>query len=133
MPAKYDQDSTPGVKLLRLFRKFLVDGRRHFQSDLAAEFHCSAQTIIRLTQDIESVIGANLETGTENRRRWYRMVSNKPNRLGLEYEELRYLAVCRDLASPALPEQIRKRVDDTIFTLSVLMAEQAPEASPAQE
>ena len=133
MPVKHDQNSTPGVKLLRLFRKLLVDGRRHFQTDLATEFNCSAQTIIRLIQDIESVIGANLESGTENRRRWYRMVSNQPNRLGLEYEELRYLAVCRDLASPALPEQIRKRVDDTIFTLSVLMAEQEPEASTAQQ
>ena len=38
MPSKYDQDSTPGVKLLRLFRKLLADGRRHYQSDLAAEF-----------------------------------------------------------------------------------------------
>ena len=132
MPVKYDQDSTPGVKLLRLFRKLLVDGRRHYQADLAAEFNCSPQTIIRLMVDIETVIGANLETGTENRRRWYRMVSNKTNRLGLEYEELRYLSVCRDLASPALPEQIRKRVDDTIFTLSVLMSEQGELAPQTQ-
>ena len=28
MPGKYDQDSTPGVRLLRLFRQLLADGRR---------------------------------------------------------------------------------------------------------
>lgn len=129
MATKIDQDSTPGVKLLRLFRKLLVDGRRHYQNELATALQCSAQTIIRMIGDIERVIGTNLETGYENRRRWYRIVSNQKNRLGLEYEELRYLSVCRDLASSMLPEQIRKRVDDTIFALSVLMAEQGSAAS----
>lgn len=124
MPSKYDQDSTPGVKLLRLFRKLLADGRRHYQSDLTAEFQCSPQTIMRLTAEIESVIGANLETGLDCRRRWYRIASSHPNRLGLEYEELRYLAVCRDLAMPALPEPVRRRVDETLLQLSLHMAEQ---------
>lgn len=124
MPSKYDQDSTPGVKLLRLFRKLLADGSRHFQSDLATEFNCSAQTVMRMIAEIESVIGANLETGLDRRRRWYRISSNHPNRLGLDYEELRYLAVCRDLATPALPEQVRRRVDETLLQLSLHMAEQ---------
>lgn len=124
MQDRIDPDATPGVKLLRLFRLLLVDGRKHFQSELSEKLQCSAQTIIRMTNEIETVIGANLETGIENRRRWYRMVSNKPNKLGLEFEELRYLSVCRDFAAPSLPEPIRMRVDDTIFNLSVLMAEQ---------
>lgn len=130
MPSKYDQDSTPGVKLLRLFRKLLADGRRHYQSDLAAEFHCSPQTIMRLTAEIESVIGANLETGLDSRRRWYRIASSHPNRLGLDFEELRYLAVCRDLAMPALPEPVRRRVDETLLQLSLQMAEQGFSEQP---
>ncbi len=124
MQPKIDPDATPGVKLIRLFRKLLVDGRRHYQTDLAKELRCSPQTVIRMMREIESVIGINLEIGFDARRRWYRIVSNQPNRLGLEYEELRYLAVCRDLAVPTLPDQIRKRVDDTIFNLSILMSEQ---------
>ena len=124
MPTKYDQDSTPGVKLLRLFRKLLADGRRHYQSNLAAEFQCSPQTIMRLTAEIESVIGANLETGLDCRRRWYRIVSTHPNQLNLDYEELRYLSICRDLATPALPETVRHRVDETILQLSLHLAEQ---------
>lgn len=130
MPSKYDQDSTSGVKLLRLFRKLLAEGKRHYQSDLAAEFQCSPQTIMRLTAEIESVIGANLETGLECRRRWYRIVSSHPNRLGLDFEELRYLAVCRDLAMPALPEAVRRRVDETLLQLSLHMAEQGPSGRP---
>lgn len=124
MPPKKDQDSTPGIKLLRMFRKLMLDGRRHFQVDLAEEFQCSPQTIIRLAAEIEAVVGASLESGLDNRRRWYQIRTISRSRLGLDFEELRYLSVCRDLAGSALPEQIRHRVDDTIFNLSVLMADQ---------
>lgn len=123
MPPKKDQDTTPGIKLLRMFRKLMLDGRRHFQSDLAEEFHCSSQTIIRLAGEIEAVVGASLESGLENRRRWYQIRTISRSRLGLEFEELRYLSVCRDLAATLLPEQVRQRVDSTIFTLSLLMAD----------
>jgi hypothetical protein len=123
MPSKKDQDSTPGVKLLRMFRKLMLDGRLHFQGGLAEELQCSAQTVIRLAAEIESVIGASLESGLENRRRWYRIRTISRSRLGLEFEELRYLSVCRDLAASTLPEQIRNRVDETIFNLSLLMAD----------
>lgn len=133
LPTKIDQDSTPGVKLLRLFRKLMLNGRRHFQSDLAKELQCSPQTIIRLMGDIESVIGINLESGTENRRRWYRMKPLSRNGLGLEFEELRYLAICRDLAVPILPREVRRRVDDTIFNLSLLMADHAYAAHEQRE
>lgn len=124
MPPKKDQDSTPGVKLLRLFRKLLLDGRRHFQGDLAAELQCSPQTIIRLAGEIEAVIGVSLESGLEQRRKWYQIRTLSRSRLGLEFEELRYLSVCRDLAASTLPNQIRERVDSTIFTLSMLMSDQ---------
>ena len=121
-PKKYS-DATPGEKLLRLFRKLMVDGRRHYQLDLAKEFQCSTQTIIRMIGEIESVIGTNLELGIENRKRWYQLKPLPRRHLGLKFEELRYLSICRDLAENILPEQIRNRIDDTIFNLSVLMAD----------
>jgi hypothetical protein len=124
MPSKIDPDSTPGVKLLRMFRKLMLDGRRHFQVDLADELQCSPQTVIRMAGEIEAVIGASLESGLENRRRWYQIKTISRSRLGLDFEELRYLSVCRDLAASSLPEQVRVRVDDTIFNLSMLMADQ---------
>ena len=124
MPSKMDQDTTPGIKLLRLFRKLMLDGRRHFQAELAQEFQCSPQTIIRLVGEIETVVGASLESGLDNRRRWYQIRTINRSRLGLDFEELRYLSVCRDLAVATLPEQIRERVDTTIFNLSMLLADQ---------
>jgi hypothetical protein len=125
MPAKHDPDATPGVKLLRLFRKLMLDGRRHFQLDLAQEFNCSPQTIIRMTGEIEAVVGSHLESGLEHRKRWYRISTISRSRLGLEFEELRYLSICRDLAGNTLPQQVRDRVDESIFNLSLLMADQA--------
>lgn len=123
MPKKMDPDTSPGVKLLRLFRKLMLDGRRHFQTDLADELQCSPQTVIRLAREIESVVGTSLESGFANRRRWYRIRTIARSRLGLEYEELRYLGVCRDLAASSLPDPVKKRVGDTIFSLSLLMAD----------
>ncbi len=122
MPKKIDPDSSPGTKLLGVFRKLFVDANRHYQADLAKEFVCSAQTIMRIIRDIEDVFGEIVETGTEKHRRWYRMKS-KINRPGLDYEELRYLSICHDLASPLLPDSISRRVNETIFNLGVLLVE----------
>lgn len=121
---KHDPDATPGAKLLRLFQKLMLDGRRHFQTDLAAYLGCSSQTVMRLIAEIENVIGENLVTGLEKHRRWYQIRSISRNMLGLEFEELRYLAVCRDLAEPYLPKHVKERVDQSIFKFSMFMADQ---------
>lgn len=123
MPVKRDQDATTGTKLLRLFQRLMLDGRRHYQGDLAEWLNCSRQTIIRLTTEIERVIGASLETGMDHHRRWYRMVPRSGFRLGPELEELRYLRVCRDMAAPYLPEQVAHRVDESILRLSLAMSD----------
>ncbi len=124
MPRKKDRDATPGVKLLKMFRKLMLDGRKHFQADLADELQCSPQTIGRLAAEIEAVIGVSLENGIEQRKRYYQIRGINRSRLGLEFEELRYLSVCRDLAAPMLSETVAKRIDESIFSLSMLMADQ---------
>ena len=58
-----------------MFRKLLVDGRRHFQIDLASEYECSPQTIGRMAAEIESVVGPSLESGIEQRKRYYQIRS----------------------------------------------------------
>ncbi len=120
--AKLD-DSSMGSKLLRLFQILLVDGRRHYQTDLMKQINCSRQTIIRLIMEIEGVIGAHLATDLDKHRRWYQIQSLSRNRLGLESDELRYLSICRDLAAPYLPDQMKKRVDKSIFDISLLLAD----------
>ena len=124
MPNKIS-DATAGQKLLEMFRQLMLDGRRHFQSELAQEYECSPQTIGRMAAEIESVIGPSLEAGFESRRKFYRIRSLHRRMLPLEYEELRYLSICRDLAGHILPEEAARRVDSTILNLSVLMADQA--------
>lgn len=123
MQPKFDADSTTAGKVLRLYQRLLLDGRRHFQKDLAAYLNCSIQTVMRLIGEIEGVIGACLVTGLEKHRRWYQIKSVSRNRLGLDFEELRYLAICRDLADPYLPDNVKTRVDKSLFAFSMLMAD----------
>ncbi len=123
MPKARSSDSH-GTRLLRLFQKLMFEGRRHYQSDLAEYLECSPQTVSRLIGDIEGTVGTGLVIGTENRRRYYQLKSLASRRtLGLDFEELRYLTICHDLASPHLPQQISRRVEKTIFELSTLMAD----------
>lgn len=124
MPKAINPDNSPGAKLLRLFIKLMLEGKRHYQSDLATELECSPQTIIRLMGEIEAVVGDSLEFGVENRRKYYQLKSLSSRRtLGLDFEELRYLSLCHDFAAQSLPENVSKRVKNTIFSLSALMAD----------
>lgn len=124
MPVKWDADTTPGIRLLKVFRRLLLNGRRHYLGELAEEFQCSRQTVLRIMEDIEQVVGAGLETGIENRNKWYRLRS-AGDRLG-QREEIRYLAVCRDLAAPELPREVLARMDDTIASLAVHLERTVP-------
>lgn len=123
MNKSLDDDATTAQRALRLYQKLLLDGRRHFQTDLAEYLNCSVQTVMRLITEIEGVIGANLVTGLEKHRRWYQIRSISRNMLGLDFEELRYLSVCRDLAAPYLSEEVKSRIDNSIFNFSMLMAD----------
>lgn len=67
--------ATKGNKLLRLFHLLMLDGRRHFQQDLQEYLNCSKQTVLRLIDEIEGVIGANLTSGLEKKKRWYQIRS----------------------------------------------------------
>ena len=59
MNKSLDDDATTAQRALRLYQKLLLDGRRHFQTDLAEYLNCSVQTVMRLITEIEGVIGAN--------------------------------------------------------------------------
>lgn len=123
MGSKQNTELNLGVRILRLFQKLIIDGKKHFLSDLAQEFECSPQTIMRMMLDIEHIMGDRLEQGLESRRKWYRIKTASYKHLGLDFEELRYLSLCRDLASGILPDQVMERIDSTLFNLSVLMCE----------
>jgi hypothetical protein len=124
MPKKKDQDSSPGKKLIRLYKRLLLEGKKHYLSELAEWLKCSPQTIIRLMVEIDAEAGLCLETGMDSHRRWYRLKSANGGRLAVQFEEVRYLALCRDLAAPFLPEQVLSRIDNSLFRLSLAVSEE---------
>lgn len=123
MARKKDLDVSAGQKLLKMYHILLSENKRHYQSDLAKILNCSAQTIIRLALEIEQSFPECYNSGKEKNRRWYSLQSNRKNTLGLNYQELRYLSLCRDLSKPFIPPEIGKRVDQTLLQLSFLLLE----------
>lgn len=123
MPKKYDSDATNGEKVLKLFRKLLAENRKHYLSDLAENLNCSSQTIMRLIEVIEREVGINLVSGKEKNRRWYQIRSSNKFLLDLDSDELRFIAICKDLAAPYLPAQMLKKVDTRLLALALATSE----------
>ncbi len=126
---KQDEDSSYGRKLLRLFRLLLADRRPHYLTDLYQSLNCSPQTILRLMDEIEGEVGISLQKGKDGRRRWFKLMPlNRTGRLLLDNEDLRFLQICRDLADPYLPAQMKKRVDARLWELSLQLSELTPDS-----
>jgi predicted DNA-binding transcriptional regulator YafY len=132
MPKTRNKDSSPRDKLLSVYQRLTLDGRKHFQTDLAQEENCSAQTIARVVSIIEAHLGkdAYIDSGLEGRRRYYQLRSkNRDKSLGFSFEELHYLTTCRDIAGQFLPESVVARIDRTLTDLALQLGERtAPKA-----
>ena len=133
MAKKFDDRSTASDKLLRLFRILLSSDQRWFLYDLTKKLNCSTQTVTRLAEVIEREIGANLETGKDGRFRWYRLTPKaQPGHLPLEVRELRYLAICRDLAEPYLPAQLFMALDRDLRRLALFLCDESNFPQPGK-
>ncbi len=125
MPRKRS-DALPRDKLLTLYQRLTLGGGKHFQTDIARDLGCSPQTVSRLIAVIERHLGkdAEIESGLEGRRRFYRLRSKaQAHALGFSFEEVHFLAVCRDLAAPHLPHGVAERIDRTLTSLALQLAE----------
>ncbi|MDR1041320.1 MAG: WYL domain-containing protein [Deltaproteobacteria bacterium] len=125
MPRK-KHPSSPGTKLLKLFNKLLLDGQEQSLTALASYLSCSSQTVLRLVAVIEETLGISLKVEDDRKRdrqNWYRMDSKKYWLFGkgIGNDDLRYLAICRDLATGMLPDEMIRKVDSAL--VSLLMAE----------
>lgn len=134
MPQKKNETKY-GYKLLDLFISLMVNGNKQYLSDLATKYNCSKSTILNLTNDIEKVIGNNLETGIKNRKRWFHIASyNSRQTFALDFDELRFLHLYKDLAQKMLPTEAAKRIDSTIMNLSCLLSDRDyPDRHNAQQ
>jgi len=127
MPAKHS-DALPREKVLVLYQRLTLDIRKHFQADIARDLECSPQTVSRLVDLIERHIGkdSHIEKGLEGRRRYYRLCTKSQDKaLGISSEELHFLAVCRDLAAPYLPESVFDRIGHSLTQLALTLGEQS--------
>lgn len=116
-------EASKSSKLLRLYQRLLLDGRKHYQTELTKWLNCSTQTVMRLVVEIGEVVGDTLATGMDGHRRWYQMRPVTGNRLGLDFEELRFLALCRDLSAHLQPEHVLARMDESLLDFSLYMTE----------
>ncbi|OCG59581.1 WYL domain-containing protein [Gilliamella sp. GillExp13] len=123
MGRKKDSNVSAGQKLLKMYHILLSGNKPHYQSDLAEMLNCSAQTVIRLAEQIELSFPECFCSGKEKNRRWYSLQINHKNTLGLNYQELRYLSLCRELSKPFIPPEIGERIDQTLLHLSMLLLE----------
>jgi predicted DNA-binding transcriptional regulator YafY len=126
MPPKHNEDALPRDKLLVLYQRLTLDGKKHFQGDIARDLGCSAQTVSRLVGIIERHLGRDsyIESGLEERRRYYQLCTGAEDKgFGFSFEELRYLALCRDIAAPILPEGVTDRINRSLSALALELGE----------
>ena len=126
MPPKRNPDSKYGTQLLRLFLKLMMDGKKHFVQDLEDELESSRPAVGRMAECIEDVLGHQLEIGYGYRGKKYYQITTCRNRqsLGLDFDEIRYLSLCKELAASILPKDRLEKIESTIFNLSCLLSDQ---------
>lgn len=118
---KRDPNTTAGEKLLKLLNILLWDPKRHYQADLAERLMCSGQTVHRYIGMIERTLTGSLtiHCGSDGPRRFYQLAQPATaDTLGVSDEEVRYLALCRDLAKPFLPQETHDRLGQTLRDLA---------------
>ncbi|WP_085581018.1 helix-turn-helix transcriptional regulator [Thalassospira mesophila] len=133
MPPKLQQDSLPRDKILTLYQKLTLDSRKHFQADLANELECSSQTVARLIDLVDRHLtkDVQIERGMDGRRRYYQLSCNSiKHGLGFSFEELHFLAICRDLATPFLSKDATDRIGKTLANIALGLGEDSPTSVP---
>lgn len=115
MPPKRS-DPLPSEKLLVLYQLLTLDGGKHYLGVIADLLGCSTQRIPPMIQIIERYLGkdAYIDSKLDGRRRYYQLRTKADEAaLGFSFEELRYIAMCRDVAAACLPEGVVNRINRT--------------------
>lgn len=122
MPLKQDPWATPGQKVVGLYSLLLFSGREYSLRQLATEFECSKQTVLRMVEQLECSRGVTLDSRLEGRERKYRVRTpeRKPN-VTLSVDEIQHLLLCRDIVWHLLPEAVRVDLEHGIAKAAVLL------------
>ena len=122
MSEKLEIQASSSRKAVLLYALLLFTGRRHYLPDLAERLSCTKPTVLRLMREIENAGVAAIETGIENRRRWYQLTTppGTPH-ISLSRDEVERMALCRDLLERFLPGGMERMVSDGLAKVSTLM------------
>ncbi|MBK1665077.1 hypothetical protein CKO38_16835 [Rhodospirillum rubrum] len=104
----------------------MAESREISRETLKNELECSEQTVERIVKDINHALSADLEIIkiTKNNKICYQLISHKEEDIpGFSFEEVRYLATCRDLAAPYLPEAVIGRINHSLINLALHLEE----------
>jgi predicted DNA-binding transcriptional regulator YafY len=126
MPAKQDEHTTRTQRILKLYGLLLFTGRRFFLADLARELRCSKQTVQGMVDQMQRSHAAEIETGLENRKRWYRIKAPRTRpHIALSPEDIRFLLLCRDFVAHLLPPSVSEHLDETVRKTTALLPDMA--------
>lgn len=126
MPKKQDRDSTMAMKLFGLYGLLLFSGRKYTLTQLATQFSCSKQTILRLLAQMDMAHGVPIKlrsakNGRENE--YWAEVPRRPLNVTLTASALSNLLLCRDLVCHLLPKAMREEAGMTVRHATTLLAE----------
>jgi predicted DNA-binding transcriptional regulator YafY len=109
-----DPDSTPSEKLIALYSLLLFSGRKFSLGDLAEKLHCSKQTVMRLTDRLESAPFGKLIRSRNGREALYEIGRPRLPKISLNAEGLQQLALCRNFILHLLPAAMREQMEATL-------------------
>lgn len=124
MPDKKDPYSSSAQKAIGLYALLLFTGRKHSLPQLAAMFHCSKQTVLRMVEQIGMTQRIEIDAWMEDGRKWYKArAPQRPPNVTLTVEAIQHLLLCRDIVWHLLPESLRDDIGRTIAKTTVLLPE----------
>ncbi len=124
MPAKMDPYSSPSQKVLSLYSLLMFTGRPYSLSQLSRELHCSKQTVLRMTDQINRSSGNRVESRLESGKRIYWIPAPKTRpKVSLSPEEIQQLELCRGMVLHLLPDGVRKQIKQTIAKTTTMLSD----------
>lgn len=114
MPAN-PTETPSAIKLLLLYELLAFSGRAYSLSQLTEKSGYSRQTILRLVEQLDrySSLG-KIESWKKGRERYFRLSLVKRPPACMNDEDIRILALCRDIAAGILPDGYEKIADSAL-------------------
>ena len=124
MGKKWNKNSGPGEKLLRLFALLLFSHERYSLTALAEILECSKQTVLRLVDQLEASGWGKVRREEDGRRAlfWIERPGSLP-RVSLNPEGLQELMLCRAFLEHMLPRAIDSGADTALRQASAYIPE----------